>query len=110
MTEAVVSLPTFDELAGFVHRTLCQLDALDPAQTPLTRTPLVRATKPCGVLFHAVGPRLLRTAAVWAADEHKLLFYDSTGQRVRQVRLSESPEMRNAEFGTRNAKAASQAA
>lgn len=89
-----MSLPTLDELAGFVHRALCQQDALDPAQTPLVRTKLVRGGKPCGLLFHAVGPRLLRTAAVWAADEHRLVFYDSTGQRVRQVRLSEAPDLK----------------
>lgn len=93
MTEAVVALPTLDELAGFVHRTLCQQDALDPAQTPLVRTSLRRGGRPCGLLFNAVGPRLLRTAAVWAADEHRIVFYDSTGQRVRQVRLSEGPEL-----------------
>ena len=92
MAEAVVALPTWEELAGFVHQTLCRQDALDPAQTPLVRTPLVRGRRACGVLFHVEGPRLLRTSAVWAADENRVLFYDSTGARVREVRLSESPD------------------
>jgi hypothetical protein len=30
---------------------------------------------------------------VWAADDHRIVFYDSTGQRVRAVRLSESPDL-----------------
>jgi hypothetical protein len=101
MSEAVVALPTFDALAGFVHQALCQQDALDPDQAPLFRTPLTRAGRPCGVAFHVQGPRLLRTSAVWAADDDRIVFYDSTGQRVRAVRLSEAPDI--AEPGTRNA-------
>ena len=30
MAEAVVALPTLEELSAFVHKTLCQQDALDP--------------------------------------------------------------------------------
>ena len=90
MGEAVVALPTVDELAAFVHRTLCLQDALEPGQTPLHRKGLTRAGRPCGAVFHVEGPRLLRTSAVWAADDHRILFYDSTGQRTRAVRLSES--------------------
>jgi hypothetical protein len=90
---AVVGLPTLDQLREFVHRGLCDLDQLDPAAAPLEATPLARGNKAvCGLLFHVVGPRLLRTAAVWAADDHQVIFYDSTGKRVRQVRLCESPD------------------
>lgn len=93
MGEAVVALPTLDELAAFVHKALCQPDALDPEQAPLVRTPLTRAGRPCGLMFHVEGPRLLRTSAVWSAHDHRILFYDSTGQRVRAVRLSEGPDI-----------------
>ena len=93
MGEAVVALPTAEELAAFVHRTLCQQDALEPGTTPLFRTPLTRAGRACGAVFHVEGPRMLRTSAVWAADDHRILFYDSTGQRSRAVRLSESPDV-----------------
>jgi hypothetical protein len=102
MGEAVVALPTLEELSAFVHQTLCRQDDLDPAQTPLARTPLARAGRVCGAVFHVEGPRLLRTSAVWSADDGRVLFYDSTGQRVRAVRLSVGPEP-NAECGTRNA-------
>ena len=88
---AVVALPTLDRLAAFVHDELCRLDHLDPEQTPLRRTPLVRRGKACGLVFHVEGPRLLRTSAVWSADEGRVIVYDSTGRRVREVRLSESP-------------------
>ena len=92
MTEAVVALPTLEELSAFVHKTLCQQDALDPDQAPLVRTPLAKAGRACGAVFHVEGPRLLRTSAVWSADDGRVLFYDSTGQRVRAVRLSEGPD------------------
>ena len=92
MGEAVVALPTLEELSAFVHKTLCQQDALDPDQAPLVRTPLAKAGRACGAIFHVEGPRLLRTSAVWSADDSRVLFYDSTGQRVRAVRLSEGPD------------------
>ena len=90
--EAVVALPTLEDLAAFVHRELCQFDALDPAHTPLHRGPVRRAGKLAAVLFHIEGPRLLRTSAVWSIDENRILFYNSTGARARAVRLSESPD------------------
>ena len=80
-----------DELAAFVHGVLCEKDALDPAQTPLFRTPLKKAGRDCGVVFHVEGPRLLRTSAVWSADADRIIFYDSHGVRFRAVELSEGP-------------------
>lgn len=96
MTEAVLSLAKWDELSGYVHRALCSQDSLDLSQTPLVRTMLVKSGKPCGVLFHVEGPRVLRTSAIWAAEENRILFYDSSGQRSRIVRLSEAPELAKA--------------
>ena len=91
MSEAVVALPTLEELSAFVHKTLCQQDALDPQQTPLVRLLLVKAGRACGAVFHVEGPRLLRTSAVWSADDDRVIFYDSCGLRFREVRLSEGP-------------------
>jgi len=93
MIEPVLSLPTLDALVTYVHQTLCEHDALDPEQAPLFRAMLTRAGKPCGIAFHVEGPRLLKTSAVWAADDHRIIFYDSTGLRRSVVRLSESPEI-----------------
>jgi hypothetical protein len=42
-----------------------------------------------GFVFHVEGPRLLRTSAVWAAEDGRLVFYDSTGQKVQAVTLPE---------------------
>lgn len=91
MAQGVVAFAAVEELAAFVHTVLCEKDALDPAQTPLFRTPLKKAGRECGVVFHVEGPRLLRTSAVWSADADRLLFYDSHGVRFRSVELVEGP-------------------
>jgi len=44
-------------------------------------------------MFHVEGPRLLKTSAVWAGDEHRILFYDSVGTKFSEVKLSEGPEI-----------------
>jgi hypothetical protein len=92
----VVSLPNTEVLSEFVHNALCEHDRLDPEQTPLFRTTLKRAGQPCGILFHVEGPRGLKNSAVWAEDEHRIIFYDCMGVRFREVRLSESPEVKAA--------------
>ena len=38
------------------------------------------------------GPALLKTYAVWAGEEDRVLFYDNTGVRFAQVRLSNAPD------------------
>jgi hypothetical protein len=91
MSQSVVACAAVEELAAFVHQVLCDRDALDPNQTPLFRTPLRKGARVCGLVFHVEGPRLLRTSAVWSADDDRVLFYDSTGVRFREVKLSESP-------------------
>ena len=106
MLPTVVAFGAVEELAAFVHQALCDRDALDPAQTPLFRTSLKRGGRPCGIVFHVEGPRLLRTSAVWSADADRVLFYDSTGQRFGEVKLSESPPL--SEFGIRNSESKSQ--
>jgi hypothetical protein len=89
----VLDLPTQRDLEQYIHTTLCELDHLDPAQAPLQSVPIRKKGQPCGTMFHVLGPRQLRTSAVWAADEGRILVYDSTGQRAMEVRLGESPEL-----------------
>ena len=92
MEVSVASLPTAEALARFVHQALCAHDHLDPDQAPLFRAPLRRGGRTCGAMFHVEGPRLLKTSAIWSGDEYRILFYDSTGKRFREVRLSEEPD------------------
>ena len=35
---------------------------------------------------------MLKTYAIWVCEEHRILFYDSTGLRFAETRLSDSPE------------------
>ena len=38
-----------DNLVAYVHQVLCDKDSLDPAQTPLLRTPLRKGARECGI-------------------------------------------------------------
>jgi hypothetical protein len=92
MSVQFVSLPTLDKLRQHIHQTLCSHDNLDPQQTPLHQARIIRSGKPCGLFFQVQGPRLLKTYAVWAGDENRILFYDSTGQRFAEIKLCEGPD------------------
>ena len=88
-----VSLPTFEALKAYVLKILCARDRLDPEQTVLGEFLILQSGKPCGVFFQVHGPRSLRTHAVWSSKENRILFYDSTGVRFAEARLSESPDI-----------------
>jgi hypothetical protein len=90
----IAILPTVESLAQHVHNVLCAHDRLDPRQTPLHQTLILRGGTPCGLFFQLQGPRLLRTYAIWAGEEGRILFYDSTGCRFAEVRLTEGPDPR----------------
>jgi hypothetical protein len=90
----VVCLPTLDALRVYVRNTLCAHDQLDPEQTPMHQGAIKRSGRPCGLFFQVQGPRLVKTYAVWAGEEDRILFYDSNGQRFAEVRLSEAPDPR----------------
>ena len=92
MDAPVVPLPTLDSLQQFVRHTLCEHDHIDPGEAGMRRALIRRHGKPCGLFFQIAGPRLLKTYAVWSSDEHRVLFYDSTGGRIREFRLSEEPD------------------
>ena len=93
MDSVTLSLPTFDDLRQHVHQQLCRHDQLDTSQTSLQQTLIHRAGQPCGLFFQVQGPRLLKTYAIWAGQEHRVLFYDSGGQRFAETRLSEAPDV-----------------
>jgi hypothetical protein len=88
----VLALPSLEALRRHVLETLCQHDHLDPAQTPLQSTAIIRRGKPCGIFFEIQGPRLLRTYAVWAGEEDRILFYDASGERFGECQLSDGPD------------------
>ena len=90
----VVGLANLDALRMYVRQTLCARDQLDVEQTPMQQAVITRSGRSCGLFFSVQGPRMVKTYAVWAGDENRILFYDSTGQRFAEVRLSEAPDPR----------------
>jgi hypothetical protein len=92
MEATVAVLPTLDELRSYVRKRLCAHEQLDPAQTPFFQALVTKKGRPCGLLFQIQGPRRVRTYALWAGDDNRIFFYDSTGQRVSETRLSDAPD------------------
>lgn len=90
----VIRVPTLNDLRRHVRQTLCSHDRLDPGDTALHESLILRAGRPCGLFFQAQGPRLLKNYAVWAGDERRILFYNSTGLRFGESRLTEGPSPR----------------
>jgi hypothetical protein len=90
----ILSLPTLHDLRRHVHEQLCRPDQLDPEQAPLQQAIITRRGRVCGLFFQVEGPRLLRNYAVWAGEENRILFYNSSGERIAEVRLTEAPDPR----------------
>ncbi|MGL4551302.1 MAG: hypothetical protein ACRC33_08945 [Gemmataceae bacterium] len=93
--EAVERLTTLQQLRTHVSKVLADHDQLDPEQAPLRQSVLRRRGRPCGLFFQLQGPRHVRTYAVWAGEENRVLFYDSLGRRFAQTTLSEGPDPRD---------------
>jgi hypothetical protein len=89
----VASLPTLETLRQHVLEVLCGHDRLDPSQVKMQEGIIRRSGRNCGLLFQVSGPRLLKSYAVWAEEENRILFYDSTGARFSETRLSDSPDV-----------------
>ncbi len=86
-------LPTVEQLLDHVHHALCKKDNLDPKQTPLAHSVIVRRGKPCGLFVHVNGPRLLKNYAIWAGDENRIFLYTASGERFGEIHLSEAPDL-----------------
>ena len=85
------TLSSVADLTAFVHERLCTHDDLDPRYIPLYKSPLLKKGKQCGLFFHIQGPRLVKSYAVWSAEEGRVLFYDGQGNRFDEVQVSEGP-------------------
>src|SRR5688572_28793862 len=88
----VLSLPTLDDLCAYIHQVLCPKTALDPVQSPLRHQVIQRRGRTCGLFVEVARPRLLRSYSVWAGEETRVLFYDNSGVRFAELRLSEAPD------------------
>ena len=90
--DGVACLPTLDELRQHVLKILCAKDGLEPSHALLDQSVVMRNNRPCGLFFQARGLRQIKTYAIWAGEENRILFYTSTGERFAETRLSEGPD------------------
>jgi hypothetical protein len=89
---SVLPLPTVAAIRDHVREVLCAHDRLDGRQAELRQAKINRAGKDCGLLFQICGPRLLRSYAIWAGAESRILFYESTGLRFAETKVVDGPE------------------
>ena len=82
-----------DDLRKYVHHTICDYGELETNVFEVTERILVRRGRPCGVFFCLHGPRSVKLTAIWETDRNSILFYGSTGQRMRTINLSASPQI-----------------
>ena len=69
-------------------------DQLNPNQTPLSQSVLVRAGRPYGLCFSVQGPPRVETYAIWVGEEDRVLFYDANGVRFVETCLVDGPDPR----------------
>ena len=62
------------------------------ADTTAYQALITRAGRPCGLFFQVQGPRHVRSYALWAGAEDRILFYDGCGQRFAETKLSDAPD------------------
>jgi hypothetical protein len=93
MNCTILAIPTLDDLHQHIHQVLCEHEKLDPATTPLKVAPVRRQNRLCGSFFRVDGPRMVRICAIWAANEGRVLFYDSAGARFAETKLTKSLEV-----------------
>ena len=91
----IVCLPTLEALRRHIHETLCRRENLDPSQAPMQQALIMRQGRSCGLFFQVEGPRLLRNYALWVGEENRILFYNSTGERIAETRLTDAPDPRS---------------
>jgi hypothetical protein len=89
---AVLPLPTVAAIRDHVREVLCAHDRLDARQAELRQARISQAGKECGLMFQIRGPRLLRSYAIWACAENRILFYESTGVRFAETKVVNGPE------------------
>lgn len=81
-------IAAFDDLLKFVHATFCESENLLADQFETRYQPLFSKGQLCAIEFSLRGPRSLRLAAIWVADQNVVLFYDARGERSLKVQLT----------------------
>lgn len=88
MQEIDRAVESFDELHDFVHQTLCESENLLAEQFQTHRNSLCSKKRVCAIEYNLKGPRSLRLAAIWAADQNIVYFYNARGVRHLKVKIT----------------------
>ena len=78
---------TPDELRSFIHKTLCEKENLLGDQFAMTELQVTRGGWLCALQFCLRGPRNVRLAAIWAADQNVVFLYDAAIVHYAKLRL-----------------------
>lgn len=89
---AVLPLPTVEAIRDYVRSMLCRHEQLDSREAVLRQAKISRNGNGCGLMFQMSGPRLMRSYAVWAGAENRILFYDSSGVRFAETKITNGPD------------------
>jgi hypothetical protein len=79
---------SFQRFCQHVESRLCQLGQLEPGQFPMTRRPVLRGGKSCGVYFCVHGPRSVKLTAVYDHRRKTTIYYGTDGVRKAQEPIS----------------------
>ncbi len=88
MQEIDRAVKSFDELHDFVHQTLCESENLLAEQFQTRHNPLCSKERVCAIEYSLRGPRSLRLAAIWAAEQNTVYFYNARGERHLKVKIT----------------------
>ncbi len=87
-------IDSLETLHSFVHQTLCETENLLAEQFETRQRPFVSKGQICAIEFILLGLRSIRLGAIWAADQNIVYFYNTRGERYREVQLIERFEMK----------------
>ncbi len=75
------------EVRVLLSGPLCEKENLLADQFTMTEVRLTSGSGPCGIQFCLRGPRNVRLAAIWVADQNVVYLYDARGTRYAKLRL-----------------------
>ena len=86
-----IQLQDLSDLEQYIYESVCDDQQLVVGAFPMTQRILVRSGKACGIYFCVHGPRSVKFTAIWETDHNTILFYDSSGERIRKIQLVTAP-------------------
>jgi hypothetical protein len=93
MLTRVQQIASVHDLRDYVNTTICTYYQLQAGAFSMTQQVLLRAGKPCGIMFCLHGPRATKFTAIWETDRNQVLFYGTRGERVLKTQLLDGPEL-----------------